>query len=62
MPAIKKISKKKVAKVNLKFILDCTQVAQDSLLQPKNFSEFLQNKIKVRSRFKSQPIQSLVVR
>ena len=54
MPAIKKISKKKVAKVNLKFILDCTQVAQDSLLQPKNFSEFLQNKIKVRSRFKSQ--------
>jgi hypothetical protein len=47
MPAVKKISKKKVAKVNLKFILDCTQVAQDALLQPKNFSEFLQQKIKV---------------
>jgi hypothetical protein len=48
MPAVKKISKKKVAKVNLKFVLDCTQVAQDALLQPKNFSEFLQQKIKVR--------------
>jgi large subunit ribosomal protein L22e len=50
MPAIKKISKKKVAKVNLKFILDCTQVAQDSLLQPKNFSEFLLQKIKVQNK------------
>lgn len=50
MPAIQKISKKKVAKVNLKFVLDCTQVAQDSLLQPKNFSEFLQQKIKVQNK------------
>ncbi len=50
MPALKKISKKKAAKVNLKFILDCTQVAQDQLLQPKNFSEFLQQKIKVQNK------------
>jgi len=50
MPAIMKISKKKVAKVSLKFVLDCTQVAQDALLQPKNFSEFLQQKIKVQNK------------
>ena len=50
MPALKKISQKKVAKVNLKFILDCTQVAQDSLLQPTKFAEFLQQKIKVQNK------------
>jgi hypothetical protein len=47
MPALKKISKKKVAKVNLKFIIDCAQVVTENVLQPKNLSEFLLQKIKV---------------